>query len=317
MHGIVNRQAFRNVLICDTSGEELAYYLTTRRGELVCRVRTAETLTTEDRLWAEVLVGFTVQVDLKGSSIQWVHSTGAGVDGFLNGRRWPIGVMLTRTTGELGERVAEYCVGHALALAQRILLFRLDQNARRWAPVEPTTIRGSTAVIVGTGSVGSMIAERFRAMGCVTIGVSRHGQMRPQFDRVHPVEALTTVVSTARWIILAAPLTPESRRLVGAELLNRCQNAFLINVSRGGLLDTAALLVALASGNLIGAALDVFDTEPLPVDSPLWQIPQVLITPHIAGVTHVAEAGEAFLETIAKLEAGEPVPSVVDPTRGY
>ena len=104
---------------------------------------------------------------------------------------------------------------------------------------------------------------------------------------------------------------------MGTNVLSRCQAAFLINVARGGLLDTAALLAALKTGTLAGAALDVFEGEPLPADSPLWRAHGVLVTPHIAGVTHVAEAGEAFLEALAQLEAGEPVPAAVDPARGY
>ena len=314
---MVNRASFSKILISDTRGDEIAAYLSARRPDLICRVRTADTLTAADRVWADALIGFTVPVDLESSSIRWVHSTGAGVDGLLRPHRWPAGVTLTRTTGELGDRMAEYCLAHALALSQRILVFQRDQTARRWAPVEPVPLRGSTAVIVGAGSVGSAIAARFGALGCVTLGVSRHGRPRPSFDRVHAVEELAEVIPAARWIILAAPLTPDTRGLLGTKVLSRCRAAFLINVARGGLLDTAAVLAALEAGTLVGAALDVFEEEPLPADSPLWRAPGVLITPHIAGITHVAEAGAAFLEALAQLEAGEPVPAAVDPARGY
>ena len=313
----MTRPSFSKILISDTRGDEIAAYLKTRRPDLICRVRTADTLSAGDCVWADALVGFTAPVDLEGASIRWVHSTGAGVDGLLRGPRWPAGVTLTRTTGELGDRIAEYCVAHALALAQRIHVFQRDQTKRRWAPVEPATLRGSTAVIVGTGSVGSAIAARFGALGCVTLGISRHGRPRSPFDRVHAVEHLAEVVPAARWVILAAPLTPDTLGLVGTNVLSRCRAAFLINVARGGLLDTGALLAALKTGTLVGAALDVFEEEPLPADSPLWRAPGVLVTPHIAGVTHVAEAGEAFLEALAQLEAGEPVPAAVDPARGY
>ena len=314
---VVTRPSFSKILICDTRGDKIAAYLTARRPDLSCRVRTADSLTTKDRMWADALIGFTVPVALEDSSIRWVHSTGAGVDDLLRGHRWPAGVTLTRTTGALGDRMAEYCVGHALALSQRILLFERDQTERRWAPVEPATLRGSTAVIIGTGSVGSAIAAQFGALGCVTLGVSRRGRPQAPFDRVHAVEDLAEVVPAARWIILAAPLTPDTRGLMGAHVLSRCRAAFLINVARGRLLDIPALLAALEAGTLVGAALDVFEEEPLPVDSPLWRAPGVLITPHIAGVTRVDEAGEAFLGALAQLEAGEPVPAAVDPTRGY
>jgi len=314
---VVSLPSFSKILISATRGDEIAAYLTAQRPDLHCRVRTSDALTAADRVWADAFVGFTVPVDLEGSSIRWVHSTGAGVDNLLGGRRWPAGVTLTRTTGELGDRIAEYCVGHALALTQRILIYHQHQTQQRWAPVEPDTLRGSTVVIVGTGSVGSAIAARFAALGCVTLGVSRHGRPRPPFDRVHAIPDLAEVVQTARWIVLAAPLTPDTRGLMSATVLRQCRAAFLINVARGGLLDTAALLGALETGTLIGAALDVFEEEPLPADSPLWRAPGVLVTPHIAGVTHVAEAGEAFLAALAQLEAGEPVATAVDPARGY
>ena len=313
----MNRPSFSKILICDTRGDELAAYLTARRADLVCRVRTDDGLTPADWAWADVLVGFTGPVDLEHASVRWVHATGAGVDGLLRGHRWPAGVTLTRTTGELGDRMAEYCVGHALAVSQRVLVFQRDQTERRWAPVEPATLKGSTAVIVETGSVGSAIAARFGALGCVTLGVSRQGRPRPRFDRVHPVADLAAVVPDARWIVLAAPLTSETRGLVGARVLSRCRGAFLINVARGGLLDTAAFLAALDAKTLVGAALDVFEEEPLPDDSPLWRAPGVIVTPHIAGVTHVAEAGTAFLDALTRLEAGEPAPTAVDPARGY
>ncbi len=307
----------RQVLITDDRGDALATYLAARRSDLDCRVRNASTLTDSDPQWADALVGFATPVSLDRSSIRWVHSTGAGVDALLGTTHWPDGVTLTRTTGALGARMAEYCIGHALALTQRILPFQRDQHAGRWVPVEPDTLQGTTAVIIGTGSVGSAIAARFAAFGCSTIGVSRSGRPTPPFDHVHPVGKLTDTVSEARWLVLAAPLTPETRGLVGATVLAACLDTVVINVARGGLLDTAALLDALDAGGITGAVLDVFDTEPLPTDSPLWHAPGVVITPHVAGVTHVEEAGTAFLDALTDLESGRPPRSAVDPRRGY
>ena len=311
------RPRFSKVLVCDARGDEIAAYVTARRPDLHCRVRAADNLTVEDHTWADALIGFTVPMALEHSSIRWVHSTGAGVDGLLSGRPWPEGVTLTRSTGTLGDRMAEYCVGYALVQSQRILRFQRDQTARRWTPVEPETIRNSTAVILGTGSVGAAIAARFAALGCVTIGVSRRGHPHPNFAQVHAVTELAAAVPAARWLVLAAPLTPDTRGLVGARVLNSCRGAFLINVARGELLETGALLAALKTRALVGAALDVFDEEPLPEDSPLWGAPNVVITPHIAGVTHVTEAGAAFLEALSKLEAGEPTSMAVNTVRGY
>jgi phosphoglycerate dehydrogenase-like enzyme len=178
-------------------------------------------------------------------------------------------------------------------------------------------MRGTTAVIIGTGSVGSAIAGQFKALGCTTIGISRSGRTAPSFDQLYPVDRLSSRVQGARWLVLAAPLTPLTRGLVDATVLGRCRDTVVINVARGGLLDTTALLDALHAGTVTGAVLDVFDTEPLPSDSPLWHTDGVVVTPHVAGVTHVEEAGEAFLDALAHVESGRRPPSAVDPTRGY
>lgn len=309
-------RTIQHILICDTRGDELAAYLNERRPELACRVRTADAVNDADRQWATTLIGFAAPLILAGSSIRWVHSTGAGVDGLL-GNEWPTDVTLTRTVGELGTRIAEYCLGHALAHAQRIRPFSQDQAQRRWVPVEPATIRGTTCVVVGTGSVGTAVAKCFHAIGCRVIGVSRTGQGSPPFDQVHPVDGLAHAVTTAHWLVLAAPLTTATRQLVNANILNHCDGAFLINVARGGLLDTTALLAAIGQGTVVGATLDVFNDEPLPPESPLWTASGVSITPHIAGVTHVEEAGSAFLAALATLEAGETPSCSVDPKREY
>jgi phosphoglycerate dehydrogenase-like enzyme len=306
-----------HVLIIDDRGDALAAFLSARRAGLVCRIRTAATVTDDDPRWADAVVGFATPISYEGSSVRWVHSTGAGVDALLGTRRWPDGITLTRTAGALGDRMAEYCVGHALAVCQRVLLFHRDQREGRWVPVEPRTLRGTTALIVGTGSVGSAIAGQFKAMGCTTIGISRSGRTATSFDQVYPVDHLGDRVQGAQWLVLAAPLTPLTRGLVDATVLGRCRDTVVINVARGALLDTTALLDALHAGTVTGAVLDVFDTEPLPSDSPLWRADRVVVTPHVAGVTHVEEAGEAFLDALTHLEAGRRPPSVVDPKRGY
>lgn len=307
----------QHVLIVDSRGEALAAYLGSRRDDLVYRVRAPTTLAPGDPEWADAVVGFSPPVSLDLRVVRWVHSTGAGVDAWLDTPRWPDGVTLTRTTGALGARMAEYCVGHALAISQRILPFHHDQRAARWAPVEPSTLRGTTAVVLGTGSAGSAIAAQFHAMGCRTIGISHSGRPVSGFDEVYPAHRLADRVVDARWLVLAAPLTPLTRQAVGPDVLARCRDTVLINVARGGLLDTAALVEALRTGTLAGAVLDVFDSEPLPPDSPLWQTDGVVVTPHVAGMTHVAEAGAAFLDALAYLESGRRPPSVVDPARGY
>ena len=311
----VSHAPLTHVVVCDRRANELASYIATRRPDVVCRLRTGR-LSDEDRQWAGTVVGFRAAIDLGDSAVRWVHSTGAGVDGVL-GEQWPREVVLTRTIGALGHRIAEYCVGHALAFSQRVLAFHDNQTRGKWEPVEPTVVQNTRAVIIGTGSVGTAIGKRFHGLGCTPIGVSRQGHHRPPFKHVYPVTGLSVAVETAQWLVIAAPLTPHTRGVIGRAVLRRCRGAFVINVARGGLLDTSALLEGLKDGSITGAALDVFEEEPLDRDSPLWAAPGVVITPHIAGVTHVDEAGDAFLEALGALERGARPTTAVDPTRGY
>ncbi len=305
-----------HVLVCDRDGNAWAELVQRRRPALGLRVRAPGEITIEDLAWADALVGFAAGVDLSASSIRWVHSTGAGVDALI-AAGWPPRVQLTRSPGRLGDRIAEYCLAHALAHAQRLDDFRREQRGRRWSPQRPGSLVGSNAVVVGTGTVGKAIAERFRALGCSVIGVSRRGRAASPFDAVHPSDALGALVGAADWLVLAAPLTAETKGLVGDAVLSRCQGLYLINVARGGLIDDDALRNALGAGTVAGASLDVFDDEPLAESSDWWEMPRVRITPHIAGVTVVEEAAEAFLDELNRRDAGRPARWPVDPRAGY
>lgn len=311
------RSGISNVLVCDRDGEALAGAVVSRRSDLTCRVRAPEAIGAVDRHWADVLLGFGVGIDLGDSSIRWVHSTGAGVDALLEAGRWPDDVLLTRSPGTLGARIGEYCLAHALAETQRLSRLHDDQAARRWAPTAPTTLAGGTVVIVGTGTVGAAVATSFGALGCRTIGISRSGSPHVAFDETRTTPALERVVGEADWLVVTAPLTATTRGLIGRRVLCACRSVYLINVARGALVDTPALLEALRSGAVAGATLDVFEQEPLQEDSPLWDTPGVVVTPHIAGVTLVEEAADAFLEALTGLEAGQSPPWRVDPIRGY
>jgi phosphoglycerate dehydrogenase-like enzyme len=149
-------------------------------------------------------------------------------------------------------------------------------------------------------------------------GVSRTGHSESAaFAAVYPVSALPHLVGDAKWIVLTVPITAATRRLFSRDLLARCRGAVLLNAGRGAVVDEAVLPEALDQGWLAGAALDVFETEPLPEHSPLWSDPRVIISPHISGITTTAGAGDGFLECLAELEAGRLPRWVVDRQRGY
>jgi phosphoglycerate dehydrogenase-like enzyme len=215
--------------------------------------------------------------------------------------------------------MGEYIAARVLAVCQHLARFAEDQRARRWAPFTPRRAAGTRAIVVGTGDVGTGIARALEAIGVEVTAVARRSRPAepPSRRAAEPVSALPTLVPHADWIVLAAPLTRESRGMIGRDLLRHCRGAWLINVARGGLVDEAALVEALDEGRLGGAALDVFDQEPLPSDSPLWARADVIISPHVAGVTTVEGAVAGFLECLESLERGETPRWAVDPERGY
>jgi D-2-hydroxyacid dehydrogenase (NADP+) len=204
-----------------------------------------------------------------------------------------------------------------LAVTQRLRPLDADQRAKRWQPKHPARIRGTHALIVGTGAVGRGIAQAFRGAGCRVAGLSRSGTAREPFELVHRVTQFAEAVHAARWLALACPLTEETFHFLDRARLSTCNGAYLFNVGRGPLVEEAALPEALSTGRLAGCALDVFETEPLPQASPLWEHPEVTISPHISGLTTIPGAAEGFLTCLAEIEAGQRPVLAVDAKQGY
>jgi phosphoglycerate dehydrogenase-like enzyme len=179
-------------------------------------------------------------------------------------------------------------------------------------------LRGTRALIVGTGDIGAQIGRVFRAMGCEVTGVSRSGQGDASvFSRVAAVAELPSLVGDIDWLIVTVPLTAATRHLINRDVLSRCRQAVLMNAGRGAVVDEALLPAALANGWLKAIALDVFEVEPLPASSPLWDDPRVMISPHISGLTTVAGVVDGFFECLADVERGVLPKWTVDRERQY
>jgi phosphoglycerate dehydrogenase-like enzyme len=179
-------------------------------------------------------------------------------------------------------------------------------------------IRGSRAVVVGTGDVGSHIGRLFAALGADVHGVSRSGDGDPAvFASTSKVSELRGLAATADWLIATVPLTRTTRGLIGRDVLSACRGAVLINAGRGAVVDETMLPEALDKGWLAGAALDVFAVEPLPADSPLWDDQRVMISPHSSGPTTLDGAVAGFLECLDEIERGEAPKRTVDRDREY
>jgi len=242
--------------------------------------------------------------------IDWIHSTQAGVDRFPLEALADAGVALTNSTGIHGRTVGENVAGYLLAFARRLHDQIASATERRWerpAWDEAFTLPGTTACVVGTGTLGRGIADVVGPLGVRVTGVRRSDDPVPGFDEIDATDALHEAIADATFVVAAVPLTEDTRELFGAaEFETMRSDAYSVNVARGAIADESALIDALESGAIRGAALDVFETEPLPRESPLWTMDEVIVTPHAAAYTrdYHRDVGDIVRRNVERLEAG-------------
>ncbi len=223
------------------------------------------------------------------------------------------GVKLTTSAGSNGEPVAQTAIASLLMLARGFPHWLDAQQRKSWEPTrgaaQPTDLRGQTLLVVGMGNIGIPVARFAQALGMHVIGIRRK-PLAPgdPVDEMHALSELPELLPRCDWIVLACPLTPETRRIINARTLALLKKgAALINVARGGVCDEQAVIAALKSGQLRCAHLDVFETEPLPSDSPLWDMPNLILTPHNASASsgNDRRSAETFLLNLEKWVRGE------------
>jgi phosphoglycerate dehydrogenase-like enzyme len=260
--------------------------------------------------------------------LRWVHSSAAAVGDLLPlpelARR---AIVVTNSRGVQAIPMAEQVMAGLLALARRLDLTIVAQRERRWIQEQlgevdrPWLLHGKSMTIVGLGSIGMAVAERAHAFGIRITGVRRRpAEPVPSYVRVMGVDRLDDALRDADIVVIAAPSVPATMGMLGgAQLSLLAQRAILVNVGRAQLVDTRAMVNALESGQLGGAVLDVFDTEPLDAESPLWSMPNVIVTPHSAGfrADHWQHVTDLFIENVRRFQRGESLLNVVDPVAGY
>jgi phosphoglycerate dehydrogenase-like enzyme len=262
------------------------------------------------------------------SRLRWIHSPAAGVGSMLFPAMVASPVVMTNSRGISAVTIAEHVVAVTLALFRDLRLAWRRQAEHEWAQDEfnagrsVRTLSGSRALVVGLGAIGSETARLLAAFGAEVTGIRRRVDLPPPSGvrTVHPPAALTEALAASDLVVIAAPNTPETRHLIGVEELARMkQDSVLVNVSRGSLVDERALIDALDRGPLGGAALDVFEREPLPPESPLWTHPRVLVTPHVSGFQrhYWRDATALFADNLRRFTGGEPLRNVVDKEAGY
>lgn len=254
-------------------------------------------------------------------NLRWLHASSAGVEHMLVPSVVESDLLVTNSAGQFEQPIAEYVAAYALAHAKDIAATLRSQAEHRWNYREVAMLAGTTMVIAGMGRIGRAVGRTARALGMELIGVRRSGRPHPHDP---PGLRLTTdlaaVAPLADYLVVTAASTPETRGLVSAGIVASLRpSAYLVNVARAPLVDTAAVVAALRSGRLAGAMLDVFDTEPLPADSELWDVPNLVVSPHISGDTvgYTGDIIDAFGDNIRRYRAGEELHNVIDAKRGY
>ncbi|WP_026425141.1 D-2-hydroxyacid dehydrogenase [Actinokineospora inagensis] len=252
-------------------------------------------------------------------ALRWVHVAGPAVAHLLFPALRESDVVLTNSAGVFDEPMAEYVLGLVLAFAKDLPTTLRDQQRRRLRHRETERLAGSRALLVGTGPIARAIARQLTAVGVRVSAVGPVGRTGdPDFGLVAPMSGLRAAVAEHDWVVLAAALSAHTKGLVDADLLRSMRpTARLINIGRAGLVVTADLANALDRGQLAGAAFDVFADEPLPATSPLWDMPNVLISPHMSGdvVGWREELVRRFADNLANFTAGRPLTNVVDKSR--
>jgi len=278
---------------------------------------------------AEIFFGWSLRGDqfLAGKKLRWIHSTAAAVHQLMSLELRASDIVVTNARSVHGPVVAEHAIGLMFALAKCLPAAVRYQQQRVWAQEQiayqhprPQELSGSTLGLIGYGAIGSEVAHSALALGMRVLVVRQHPQKASGVEQTFGLDRLDDVIAQSDFLVLAAPVTEKTRHLINAERLAHMKpEAYLVNVSRGALIDEAALADALRNKRIGGAALDVFDHEPLRSDSPLWELDNLLITPHTAATSDkMWERHYALIqENLRRYLDGQPLLGQVDKQSGY
>ena len=268
---------------------------------------------------AEILlaqISFPGHLLAEAPHLRWVQVMGAGADALLP--FVPPGVRLSRFTGSLGRHMAEYAVAHILAIAQRMPEALRNQARHHWEPLRLTSVRGKRLGVAGLGSVGGEVAKLGAAIGMQVGGWSTREPGDIELDAWFSATAFGDFLAWADFVVLALPATTQTRHIINEESLAHMRpGAWLLNISRGALIDEDALLAGLRQGRPAGAVLDVFAQEPLPPGHPFWDMPNVVVTSHQSGRVIPEEVVELFATNLDRFRRDEPLQNEIDVARGY
>lgn len=252
----------------------------------------------------------------KARNLLWLASTWAGNEELIESPYLPERVLFTKATC-YGEMMAEYVFAYCLSFIRHVSKYREDQREKVWRPKRPERLRGKTMGILGLGSVGKVIAQRAKDFGMDVLGLKRGHDPVAEVDELFVPEKVRELIPRVDYLVSALPLTPETYHfLKEPELGLLKEGATLFNIGRGKTIDEKALIQALRTRK-IRAVLDVFETEPLPPESELWGMENVVVTPHVSGASIPEEVCDEFVENYERWVKGEPLQGLVDRKKGY
>ncbi len=249
-------------------------------------------------------------------TMRWIHTFSIGVDHPAFRPIVDRGITLTNGAGTQSMPIAQYVLLMMLHHIKCMPAMERAQARREWNRVPADELTGKTVALLGLGGIGLEVARLAAALNMRVVGLRRRPDEVPNVERIFPPEAVGDLCAEADFLVICAPLTRATHGIIGAAELARMKpSAYLINVARGPLVDERALIAALRDGRIAGAALDVFEVEPLPPDHELWTLPNVVITPHCspASPMHIVRGTELFLQNLERHVAGQPLLNIVDP----
>lgn len=267
---------------------------------------------------AEIILAWQIpdEVLKRAKQLKWFSSIGAGNEDLVKNPHLPETVLLTKAT-VYGEMMAEYVFAYLLYFSRNVVKHMKNQRKKVWDQVRPLRLRGKVLGILGLGSVGKEIAKRGKQFGMDVLGVKRVPEPMENVDQVFGPGDLRNVIPRVDYLINVLPLTPETYHILGErELSLMRKGAFLINIGRGKTIDQKALKEVLQTKK-IQAVLDVFEREPLSYQSKFWGMKNVMVTPHVSGISLPEEISEEFVRNYERWARGEPLTNLVDRGKGY
>lgn len=272
---------------------------------------------------ADILLAprFPIEAFEKARRLRWFQCSSAGVDSILPVRDRIDELIVTNARGMQGEIIADFVMACITMLHWDFPQFARDQARREWHPRKIAPLAERTLGVIGLGSIGAVIARRGKSAGMTVIGSKRDiTEAIAGVDKLYPAHDLAQLLRASDFVVLALPYLPETAGLIGRNEFELMRNtAYLVNVARGSVVVESDLVDALRAGTIAGAALDVFEREPLPGDSPLWSISNVIVSPHVAGnpTDYVSRIFEIFSDNLQRFLQKKPLRNVVDVKRGY